>query len=108
MERTYMVYFGRDTSWNWKQDEFYNKMFLEAQMNFVQQRFVMRKYVFLNEVLESMGLARTTLGQTHGWSTEADNTHVEIDLTADINAEFLIRFNNLSNIVDHIDILEGK
>lgn len=107
MEHTYQIYFDKDASFNWKLDEYYNRIFLEAQISWAKVKFQTNGgYLFLNDVLDAMGMRRTTMGQTHGWS-KFDNA-VNIEITPDINAAFLVTFNELTSIVSHVDAIEGE
>ena len=44
-----------------------NFMFLRAEQNFANDKLKARGYVFLNEVLERLGLPTTEAGQIVGW-----------------------------------------
>lgn len=52
----------------WADNPDYNEAFLKAQQNYWNDRLRARGYVFLNEVLDTLGLPLTQEGQTQGWS----------------------------------------
>lgn len=51
----------------WKKDSEANKRFLVMQSNYLNERLASRGYIFLNEVLEALGLPKTKAGQVVGW-----------------------------------------
>ena len=51
----------------WEKDATMNFMFLRAEQNFANDKLKARGYVFLNEVLERLGLPTTEAGQIVGW-----------------------------------------
>lgn len=52
---------------NWRPGSEHNWFFLHCQERFWNDRLQSRGHVFLNEVLDSLGLERTTAGQVVGW-----------------------------------------
>lgn len=63
----YSFLFDRDTSQNWSPTPAYNQMFLNAQQNYANDLLNARGHVFLNEVLDMLGLKRTKAGAVTGW-----------------------------------------
>lgn len=66
MPSVYAVFFD-ESSANWKPTAEYNKFFLREQQNYFNNRLHAYGFVFLNEVLEAIGLPRTQAGQIVGW-----------------------------------------
>ena len=52
---------------NWTKTPEYNRMFLQSQQNWANNRLKAHGFVFLNEVYESLGLDRSQAGQMVGW-----------------------------------------
>jgi Family of unknown function (DUF6353) len=63
----YQVIFDENTSPQFKRDLTLNKYFLSAQQNYANNRLTANGYLFLNDVLESLGLPHTSAGQQVGW-----------------------------------------
>lgn len=67
----YTVFFDETcTSWN-KQPE-YNKMYLKAQEKWANDRLKAAGFLFLNEVLDELGIPRNKIGQVVGWKLDRD------------------------------------
>ena len=52
---------------NWEGNSDYNEMFLRGVQNWANDLLNSRGHVFLNEVLDALGLKRTPAGQAVGW-----------------------------------------
>lgn len=59
----------------WSKDGHYNYIFLRSQQAFANDMLRARGHLFLNEVYDMLGLARTTAGSVVGWvvSKDGDN-----------------------------------
>ena len=57
----------------WTKDPERNKFFLFAQQSYANELLKSRGYLFLNEVLDMLGLPRTKLGQIVGWIYDLDD-----------------------------------
>jgi hypothetical protein len=57
----------------WVRDAEKNKFFLLQQQDWANERLKSRGYLFLNEVLEMVGIAPCRMGQTVGWIYSKDN-----------------------------------
>lgn len=62
----YAVFFD-ETNPNWTKTAEYNKAFLMSQQDYANDRLRAHGFLFLNEVLESLGFDRTQAGQAVGW-----------------------------------------
>jgi hypothetical protein len=63
----YSFLFDRDTSQNWSPTPAYNLMFLKAQQSYANDLLNGRGHVFLNDVLDMLGIPRTKHGAITGW-----------------------------------------
>lgn len=63
----YSFLFDKTTSSNWNREWGYNQVFLQCQQNYMNDLLRSRGHVFLNEVLDALGLARTKAGAVTGW-----------------------------------------
>lgn len=62
-----------ETSSGWQRDAEANKFFLLRQQDYANELLRSKKRVFLNEVLEMVGLPRCRAGQTVGWVYDEQN-----------------------------------
>lgn len=59
-----------ETNKHWKRGPNYNQMFLSGQENWANSKLRTRGHIFLNEVLDSLGIERVPDGQIVGWLYE--------------------------------------
>lgn len=52
---------------NWEKDPDYNRMFLQAQQNYANDRLHSHGHIFLNEVYDMLGMEHTQAGSVVGW-----------------------------------------
>lgn len=69
----YNFIFDETTSTAWQKMSDYNQSFIRAQENYADNLLKARGYLFLNEVLDSLGMKPTKEGQTIGWICDEDN-----------------------------------
>jgi hypothetical protein len=67
----YAIFFD-ETNPNWTKTAEYNKTFLMSQQDYANDRLRAYGFLFLNEVLESLGFDRTQAGQVVGWKLKKD------------------------------------
>lgn len=99
----------------WDKDPEYNKVFILQQQNWANDLLRTRGHLFLNEVYDMFGLARTRAGSTVGWVYDPENPDLnncvdfglfkDIDLAKGmfINGDersVLLRFNVDGNVWD--------
>lgn len=58
---------------NWEDNNDYNLLFLNGIQNFLNNKLVVNKRVFLNEAYEALGLPKTKEGQIVGWIYDETN-----------------------------------
>lgn len=79
---------------NWMNDDKYNKVFIQVQERYLNDRLKARGYVFLNEVYEALGLPRSAQGQLVGWFREPYSEDIRFEIVDDTSdGGFIIAFN---------------
>lgn len=68
----YGAYFGPDTSREYRESYELNLFFLQSQERFANEKLRWQGHLFLNEVLDSLGLQRTPIGALVGWKYKHD------------------------------------
>jgi len=67
------TFFFDESSPYWEKDGNYNRMFLLAQQQYANDKLRANGYLFLNDVLDDLGIPRTKAGQIVGWIYDPDN-----------------------------------
>lgn len=62
-----------ETAAGWVRDAESNKFFLMRQQDYANEKLKARGYLFLNEVLDMVGIPRCRAGQTVGWIYDENN-----------------------------------
>ena len=62
-----------ETAAGWVRDAESNKFFLMRQQDYANEKLKARGYLFLNEVLDMVGIPRCRAGQTVGWIYDEEN-----------------------------------
>lgn len=62
-----------ETASGWVRDAESNKFFLMRQQDYANEKLKARGYLFLNEVLDMVGIPRCRAGQTVGWIYDENN-----------------------------------
>lgn len=68
----YSFFFEADNPY-WKKDGNYNRMFLLAQQQYANDKLRANGYLYLNDVLDTLGIPRTKAGQIVGWVYNSEN-----------------------------------
>lgn len=91
----YAVWFD-DFSANWSKDPEYNRMFLQAQQNYANQRLHAHGYLLLNDVYVSLGIKRSKAGCVVGWVMGQGDNFVDFNIfgTDSDNRVFVNRFSD--------------
>lgn len=61
----------------WEKDAEMNLMFLRAQQQYANDLLRARRYLFLNDVYDMLGIPRTKAGQIVGWVYDPDRTDID-------------------------------
>lgn len=108
------AYWFDETCAAWTKDAESNKFFLINQQAYANEKLKANGYLFLNDVLDMLGIPRTKVGQVVGWIYDKDNTSgdnfVDFGLYAPHNTNFvngyeksvLLNFNVDGDILDKI------
>lgn len=89
----YAKFFDQNNS-NWSPEWEYNRIFLQCQQNYANQKLQARGYVLLNEVYESLGMPHTRAGCVVGWLlTKGGDNFVDFGIF-DRNKEMARHFVN--------------
>lgn len=76
-ESPYEFNFNRFTTKEWQPNADYNEMFLRNTERFCNELFHSRGHLFLNEVLDALGMERTQAGSICGWIKGAGDDDVD-------------------------------
>lgn len=68
----YYTFVFDETSTEWQRDAELNKFFLLRQQDWANEKLKAKGYLFLNDVLDMLGLRRCRAGQTVGWMLDGD------------------------------------
>ena len=77
---------------NWVPNAETNRVFLQAQQNYMNHLLAARGHVFLNEVLDALGFERCRAGQTVGWVS--NNPHGDHYIDFGVYTPYSARFVN--------------
>ena len=69
--------FNRHTAQMWSPDPDYSEVFLRNQQNYFNDLLQARGHVFLNEVLDALGMKRTPAGAVCGWVKGAGDDYID-------------------------------
>ena len=72
------------TNQSWVNDASHNLVFLKQQQSYWNDILRTRGYVFLNEVYESLGFAKTIAGQEMGWVYDKKDPNCDTCIDFDI------------------------
>ena len=92
-----------DRSYGWTKDKETNLTFLKHQENYFNELLKSRKYLFLRDVLEGLGMTITKDSCLVGWIFEENNkigdNFVKFDIHEADNTNFFVDFNVDENII---------
>ncbi len=66
-------FFFEESNPYWEKDGNYNRMFLLAQQQYANDKLRANGYLYLNDVLDDLGIPRTKAGQIVGWVYNPNN-----------------------------------
>jgi hypothetical protein len=78
---------------NFTSNDDWNRTFLRTQFNWFHDKLSAQGHLFLNEVLDALGMERTSLGATHGWlaSGEKPNFRMTNEVPDDLSIGIFVR-----------------
>lgn len=89
----YAKFFDKSNT-NWSPEWEYNRIFLQCQQNYANQKLAARGYILLNEVYEALGIPHTRAGCVVGWHIGKDgDNYVDFGIF-DKNKEMARHFVN--------------
>ena len=103
----FIVWFNEDCH-AWSTDSNYNKMYLKQQQSYFNDVLRTRGHLYLNEVLDSLGIPRTKAGQMVGWVLENENSFVDFGLDDPRNQEFINGKTTDALLVFNVDVIIDK
>lgn len=83
-----------ETTPNWVKDVEYNRIFLDCQQAYFNQKLLARGHVFLNEIYDALGFERTRAGAIVGWvidegkDSDSDN-YIDFGMFVPDNSRFI-------------------
>jgi hypothetical protein len=78
------------TNPNWFKDPEANRVFLQLQQNYFNDKLVSRGHVFLNEVYDQLGFDHTKAGAVVGWLYNGDHdNHIDFGIFKEENSLFI-------------------
>ena len=82
--------FFDEYSANWQKDAGYNRLYVECQQNYANQRLQAYGHVFLNEVYEWLGIPHSREGAVVGWLLDGNGDgHVDFGIYDVQNRDFV-------------------
>ena len=91
--------FTKESS-HWSKDPEYNRIFLQAQQNYFNDKLKIKGYIFLNEVFEALGMQETKAGHNLGWTKY--NGLISFDIDPTLSGDICLRFNVTGDITNLI------
>jgi hypothetical protein len=86
---------------NWVNDPEYNLMFLKNMQSYMNDKLMIRGYLFLNDVYDALGMERSSQGQVVGWVVDPSNN-------GDLYVDFNIYNADSSRARDFVNGLESS
>lgn len=76
---------------HWTEDHDLNRLFLKAQENYAGMVLEARGHILVNDVFDSLGIPRTALGATVGWTVGGRNP-VRFNASMYVDGSFSLLF----------------
>lgn len=75
---------------NWKRDAELNRLFIQCQQNYLNNRLLAYGHVFLNEAYDALGIPRSTAGAVVGWLKDGDGDgYIDFGIFEAFNTRFV-------------------
>lgn len=99
----YYKQYDSTTSINWCPESEFNTVFIRSQEQYFNDKLRHRGHVFLNEVYDAFGLARTKAGALCGWWHAENGTGIKINVAGpDKDGAYVLDFNVEGVIFDRL------
>lgn len=89
----YSIYakFFDEYSANWQRDPELNRIFVQVQQNYFNNKLIAKGHVFLNEVYDALDIPRTQAGSVVGWLKDSENgdNYIDFGILEAFNARFV-------------------
>lgn len=87
------------TNSNYSSSPEYNQVFLKSIQQFLNDKLNMWGHVFLNDVYDALGFARSQAGTRLGWYKSCSNVYIDFNPTVNDDGSILLEFNTTGEIV---------
>lgn len=101
----YAVWFDEQSS-NWTGVTQRDRMFLQAQQNFANDKLQVNGHVFLNEVYDSLGVPRTKAGSVVGWVKGHGDNHIDFGIFNRHDSDARAFVNGLNGDIGDVILLD--
>ena len=82
--------FFDEYSRHWQKDPELNRMFVQIQQNYFNQRLIAYGHVFLNEIYDALGVDRSKAGAVVGWLKDGDGDgYIDFGIFEAFNSHFV-------------------
>lgn len=92
--------FFDSTNRNWKENQEYNRMFVQCQQNYANHLLNARGHVFLNEIYDSLGFDHTSAGAVTGWVRGNGDDYIDFGIFDVCNADLIVFGENADLLLD--------
>lgn len=91
----------------WTTNSEYNLTYLKQQQMYANELLKARGYMFLNEVYDMLGIARTKAGQVLGWIYDAENAtgdnYIDFGIHNECNKRFINGYDRIALLDFNVD-----
>jgi hypothetical protein len=106
-EESFQTVYGRvfdENNQNWQNRPEYNKVFVQCQMNWANDKLQARGHIFLNEIYDSLSMPRSSAGALVGWVKGSGDSYVDFGpMDMDEAGRIALEFNVDGVIYDKIE-----
>lgn len=101
LDMNQFVFSFNRTNPNWQPQTGYNEAFLKSVGQFFQHKLQAQGHLFLNEILDQLGIERFRLGQLAGWMKGTDELILKFHFRED-KGYFILVFDTDGVIINKI------
>ena len=101
--------FNIETATFARMEEDRNVEFVCMELMFLKSKLELRGFLFINDILDALGMELVPIGQTNGWLARDNNFKFDIDTRLDdpIRGTVHIQLENASEMYQHIQKARG-